>query len=42
MMGALVSIDKLRVEFPTDSGTVVGVEDVSFAIHRGEIGRAHV
>ena len=35
-MGALVSIDKLRVEFPTDSGTVVGVEDVSFAIHRGE------
>ena len=36
MMGALVSIDKLRVEFPTDSGTVVGVEDVSFAIHRGE------
>ena len=36
MKGALVSIDKLRVEFPTDSGTVVGVEDVSFAIHRGE------
>ena len=36
MMGALVSIDKLRVEFPTDSGTVIGVEDVSFAIQPGE------
>lgn len=35
-MGALVSIDKLRVEFPTDGGTVLGVEDVSFAIQPGE------
>ena len=36
MMGALVSIAKLRVEFPTDTGTVVGVEDVSFSIQPGE------
>ena len=36
MRGALVSIDNLRVEFQTDSGTVVGVEDVSFAIQPGE------
>ncbi len=32
----LVSIDQLRVEFGIDSGTVVGVEDVSFSIRPGE------
>ena len=32
----LVSIEHLRVEFGTDSGTVVGVEDVSFSIRPGE------
>ena len=36
MMNALVSIDNLRVEFPTDTGTVVGVEDISFVIQPGE------
>ena len=36
MTNALVSIDKLRVEFSTDSGTVIGVEDISFAIRPGE------
>ena len=36
MMGALVSIDKLRVEFPTDTGNIVGVEDVSFSLQPGE------
>jgi peptide/nickel transport system ATP-binding protein/glutathione transport system ATP-binding protein len=36
MMNALVSIEGLRVEFPTDTGTVVGVEDISFALHPGE------
>src|ERR1700722_20718188 len=29
---ALVSIESLRVEFDTDGGVVVGVEDVSFSI----------
>ena len=32
----IVEIDKLRVEFQTDGGTVVGVEDVSFSINPGE------
>ena len=36
MMNALVSVDHLRVEFSTDGGTVVGVEDVSFTIQPGE------
>ena len=35
-MTALVSVEKLRVEFATDSGMVVGVEDVSFTIEAGE------
>ncbi|MEM9229685.1 MAG: ABC transporter ATP-binding protein [Pseudomonadota bacterium] len=33
----LISIENLRVEFETSSGTVVGVEDVSFSIASGEI-----
>ncbi|WP_423065097.1 dipeptide ABC transporter ATP-binding protein [Devosia sp. CN2-171] len=32
----IVAIDKLRVEFPTDGGTVNGVNDVSFSIRPGE------
>jgi ABC-type glutathione transport system ATPase component len=32
----IVAIDNLRVEFPTDGGTVIGVNDVSFAIRPGE------
>ncbi len=32
----IVEIDKLRVAFQTDGGTVVGVEDVSFSINPGE------
>ncbi len=32
----LVDVKKLRVEFETNSGTVVGVEDVSFSIAPGE------
>ena len=32
----IVSIENLRVEFETSGGTVVGVEDVSFAIAPGE------
>ncbi len=32
----IVAIDSLRVEFPTDGGTVIGVNDVSFAIRPGE------
>ena len=32
----LVSINNLRVEFETNSGTVVGVEDISFEIAPGE------
>jgi ABC-type glutathione transport system ATPase component len=35
-MGALVSIRDLRVEFDTDRGSIVGVDDVSFAINPGE------
>lgn len=35
-MNALVTVDHLRVEFATDSGPVVGVEDVSFSINPGE------
>ena len=32
----LVSIEKLRVEFETGDGVVVGVKDVSFSISPGE------
>ena len=32
----LVSIEKLRVEFETNDGVVVGVKDVSFNIKPGE------
>ena len=32
----LVSIENLRVEFETNDGTVVGVEDISFDIKPGE------
>ena len=35
-MKDIVSVDHLRVEFATDGGTVVGVEDVSFTIAPGE------
>ncbi len=35
-MDDIVSVERLRVEFPTDGGTVVGVEDVSFSIAPGE------
>ena len=34
--GAIARIEKLRVEFQTKDGTVVGVEDVSFDIGPGE------
>jgi len=33
---ALVSVERLRVEFETDAGTVTGVQDISFAIAAGE------
>ena len=36
MSDALVSVDHLKVEFSTDDGTVVGVEDISFTIQPGE------
>ncbi len=32
----IAQIDRLRVEFETKDGTVVGVEDVSFDVHPGE------
>ncbi len=32
----IVAIDSLRVEFLTDGGTVIGVNDVSFSIQPGE------
>ncbi|MFZ9683486.1 MAG: ABC transporter ATP-binding protein [Cephaloticoccus sp.] len=35
-MKDIVSVDHLRVEFATDSGTVVGVENVSFTVGPGE------
>jgi ABC-type glutathione transport system ATPase component len=35
-MQPIVAIDRLRVEFPTDDGTIVGVNDVSFSIQPGE------
>ena len=35
-MQPIVAIDRLRVEFPTDGGTVIGVDDVSFSIQPGE------
>ena len=34
--GSIAKIENLRVEFQTKSGTVVGVEDVSFEINPGE------
>ncbi|MBM2322322.1 MULTISPECIES: ABC transporter ATP-binding protein [Marivita] len=34
--GSIAKIENLRVEFQTKSGTVVGVEDVSFHINPGE------
>ena len=33
---ALLEVDNLRVEFPTRRGTLVAVDDVSFAIDEGE------
>ena len=33
----LLSVDRLRVEFPTRHGTLVAVHDVSFQIGRGEV-----
>src|SRR3981081_1191493 len=33
---SLVSIEHLRVEFETDGGTIVGVDDVTFTINPGE------
>ena len=35
----LVSVRQLRVEFETNDGPVVGVEDVSFEVKKGETGR---
>ena len=35
-MKDIVTVDHLRVEFATDGGTVVGVQDVSFTIAPGE------
>lgn len=35
-VNALVTVDHLRVDFATDGGKVVGVEDVSFTINPGE------
>ena len=35
-MQPIVAIDRLRVEFPTDGGTIIGVDDVSFSIRPGE------
>ena len=35
-MNALVNIDHLKVTFPTDHGTVIGVQEVSFSIAPGE------
>ena len=35
-MKDIVSVDHLRVEFATDGGTAMGVEDVSFTIAPGE------
>jgi peptide/nickel transport system ATP-binding protein/glutathione transport system ATP-binding protein len=35
-MKDIVSVDHLRVEFATDGGTVIGVQDVSFTIAPGE------
>jgi ABC-type glutathione transport system ATPase component len=32
----LLSIENLRVEFKTDRGTIVGVDDVTFAVNPGE------
>ncbi|MCA8934465.1 MAG: ABC transporter ATP-binding protein [Rhodospirillaceae bacterium] len=34
---ALLEVDNLRVEFPTRRGTLVAVDDVSFAIDEGEV-----
>jgi peptide/nickel transport system ATP-binding protein len=34
---ALLSVERLRVEFPTRRGTLVAVHDVSFEIARGEV-----
>ena len=36
IVSPIVSVDHLRVEFPTRGGTVIGVEDVSFTIAPGE------
>ncbi len=37
MSGALLEVDRLRVEFPTRRGTLVALDDVSFSIAPGEI-----
>ena len=35
--GPLLSVRKLRIEFPTRRGTLVAIDDVSFDIARGEV-----
>ncbi len=37
MTGALLEVERLRVEFPTRRGTLVALDDVSFSIAPGEI-----
>jgi len=37
MAGPLLSVDNLRIEFPTRRGTLVAVDDVSFHIDPGEV-----
>ena len=37
MSQALLDVRNLRVEFPTRRGTLVAVDDVSFAVHPGEV-----
>ena len=34
---ALLEVDNLRIEFPTRRGTLVAVDDISFAIDEGEV-----
>ncbi len=37
MSGPLLSVENLRIEFPTRRGTLVAVDDVSFHIDAGEV-----
>lgn len=42
MSETILKVEDLKTSFMTSSGEVQAVRGVSFEVHKGEIGRAHV